>query len=199
MEKLTCAAHSKTTAQPCRNVAGKGTDHVGQGRCRFHGGASFFEHGQYSKIKRTPIGRRIAHIASHSDLIRLHHELAFLKTALEDLIVRQQSQKEALETWHQLVGDPYKKLLHSHDAREVGEAIQTLRAAASQRPLVPHDVALIMAMATLVDKIGRTAERLTKLSAICTSDQLQQIMDRMAAIVAQHTGTETTEKIRNGW
>src|SRR2546425_9324748 len=31
-----CGAQSKTTGKPCRNVAGKGTCHRGQGRCRFH-------------------------------------------------------------------------------------------------------------------------------------------------------------------
>src|SRR4051794_2244485 len=33
-----CGAKSKTTGQPCQNRAGKGTDHVGFGRCKWHGG-----------------------------------------------------------------------------------------------------------------------------------------------------------------
>jgi hypothetical protein len=48
---------AKTRAgTPCRKPAGWGTDHVGQGRCRLHGGASLrgraspsFKHGLYSK------------------------------------------------------------------------------------------------------------------------------------------------------
>lgn len=35
-----CTAHSKQTGQPCRLAAGYGTDHVGVGNCRFHGGNS---------------------------------------------------------------------------------------------------------------------------------------------------------------
>jgi hypothetical protein len=52
-----CGAHGKRTFNPCPNKAGKGTDHVGEGRCKFHGGsasnitAKNFKHGLYSKIK----------------------------------------------------------------------------------------------------------------------------------------------------
>jgi hypothetical protein len=37
-ETKLCGAKSKTTGEPCQNRAGKGTSHVGIGRCRHHGG-----------------------------------------------------------------------------------------------------------------------------------------------------------------
>jgi hypothetical protein len=35
---------------PCRRVAGHGTDHLGTGRCKFHGGTTPRLHGLYSKV-----------------------------------------------------------------------------------------------------------------------------------------------------
>lgn len=48
----TCGAKSKRTGQPCKLRAGFGTDHVGTGRCKYHGGASQAKHGLYSKVAR---------------------------------------------------------------------------------------------------------------------------------------------------
>lgn len=35
-----CGAAKKETGEPCRNGSGKGTDHAGFGRCKWHGGNS---------------------------------------------------------------------------------------------------------------------------------------------------------------
>ena len=35
-----CGAKAKSTGEPCKKPAGWGTDHPGEGRCRYHGGAS---------------------------------------------------------------------------------------------------------------------------------------------------------------
>lgn len=47
-----CGAKTRA-GTPCRYVAGYKTDHLGQGRCRLHGGATPIKHGRRSKIKRT--------------------------------------------------------------------------------------------------------------------------------------------------
>lgn len=47
-----CGAKTRA-GTPCRYVAGYKTDHVGQGRCRLHGGATPIKHGRRSTIKRT--------------------------------------------------------------------------------------------------------------------------------------------------
>jgi hypothetical protein len=38
--QLLCGAHGKQKGKPCTNPAGFGTDHVGYGRCKYHGGGS---------------------------------------------------------------------------------------------------------------------------------------------------------------
>lgn len=35
-----CGAHAKSTGEPCKKTAGMGTNHLGTGRCKFHGGSS---------------------------------------------------------------------------------------------------------------------------------------------------------------
>lgn len=39
-EKNICGATAKSTGEPCQLPAGFGTDHVGTGRCKYHGGAN---------------------------------------------------------------------------------------------------------------------------------------------------------------
>ena len=39
-EKKICGATAKSTGEPCKLPAGFGTDHVGEGRCKYHGGLS---------------------------------------------------------------------------------------------------------------------------------------------------------------
>ena len=49
-EKLSkCGAHCKSTGEPCKNPAGFGTNHVGTGRCKYHGGAT--PKGQRNNLK----------------------------------------------------------------------------------------------------------------------------------------------------
>ncbi len=39
-EKNICGAKAKSTGEPCEKPAGWGTDHQGEGKCKYHGGAS---------------------------------------------------------------------------------------------------------------------------------------------------------------
>ncbi|MBU0609035.1 MAG: hypothetical protein KKI08_14205 [Armatimonadetes bacterium] len=48
-EKILCGAKNRS-GNPCRQVAGMGTNHLGAGRCKYHGGATPIKHGMYSKI-----------------------------------------------------------------------------------------------------------------------------------------------------
>lgn len=50
-----CGAKTRSGGT-CRNTAGRGTDHHGVGRCKFHGGASPIRHGLRSAIARERLG-----------------------------------------------------------------------------------------------------------------------------------------------
>jgi hypothetical protein len=191
-----CGAHSRSTGNPCQNIAGKGTNHLGQGRCRHHGGATPIQHGLYSKIRRDRLGKRIAEIAERSDLLQLDEELAMMKALLEDWIQQYQSRADGLRAWHRATSPAFQILIESNDASQIRDALVSLRAAEASRPTEIPDVAMI---AMLVDKIGRTIERIHKTTTVCTRDQLQLILNRMGAVVAEYVEEETTQKIRDGW
>ena len=48
----TCGAIKRQGGDPCTQKAGWGTDHVGMGKCKLHGGKSLRRHGRYSGITR---------------------------------------------------------------------------------------------------------------------------------------------------
>jgi hypothetical protein len=47
-----CGGLKHKTKEPCQQPAGWGTDHVGQGRCKLHGGCNPIKHGMYSTCLR---------------------------------------------------------------------------------------------------------------------------------------------------
>ena len=191
-----CGALSKGTGQPCQNVAGKGTDHFGEGRCRLHGGATPTKHSLYSKVRRTRFGQRMAEIADDPNLFNLNSELAMLKALNEDAAQNYEKHEAALLAWHRAEGPAYKKLMESQDAHEIKEALLELRALDQKRPAIAPDARII---ATLVRDIGRIQDRIRNAEMVCTRSQLQQLLDRMGGVVSQFTDEETTRKVRDGW
>ncbi|MFW5968953.1 MAG: hypothetical protein ACOCV2_15620 [Persicimonas sp.] len=57
--KPKCGAKTKSTGEPCQQPAGFGTDHVGEGRCKFHGGATPAKHGLYSMYSSRRLADRL--------------------------------------------------------------------------------------------------------------------------------------------
>lgn len=69
------------SGSPCKRPAGWGTDHVGTGKCKLHGGASkkgvesaTYEHGRYSKYAPQPIGSKVKELEAYP-LLDLADEL----------------------------------------------------------------------------------------------------------------------------
>jgi hypothetical protein len=196
MSILTCGALSRSTGKPCLNVAGKGTDHVGEGRCRLHGGASPIKHGLYSKVRRTRLGQRMAEIENDPDLMNLVRELALLKALAEQVVQHYQKHEAALLAWHRAESPVYQKLIETHDPSQIRDAVVELRGIEPQRPAELPDAKII---ATLVAEIGRTQDRIRDAETVCTRRQLVQILDRMAGVVSQFADKDTARKIRDGW
>ena len=49
--KPKCGAKTRAGGgHPCRRMAGHGTNHLGQGKCKYHGGCSPIKHGMYSTV-----------------------------------------------------------------------------------------------------------------------------------------------------
>jgi hypothetical protein len=69
----------------CRKLAGTGTDHLGKGRCKFHGGSSKGRpiiHGMYSDNLPSTIRKEFDKLVKSPQLIDLSSELALTKALL---------------------------------------------------------------------------------------------------------------------
>jgi hypothetical protein len=85
-----CGARTRDL-KPCSNRAGKGTDHVGEGKCKYHGGsasnitAKNFKHGLYSKIKtqHPQLRKKMEELADDKDVFDLRQEILKLRAICE--------------------------------------------------------------------------------------------------------------------
>jgi hypothetical protein len=81
-----CGATTRS-GTPCQRKAGWGTDHVGSGRCRAHGGNAGRPptHGLYSKTAREGLAAKIREAREH-DTQELRDEVAVLRALLTDYL-----------------------------------------------------------------------------------------------------------------
>lgn len=88
---MTDLCNAKTRAgTPCQQPAGWGTAHVGQGRCKLHGGSAGRPptHGRYSVAKRAALSEKIEQFRNDPQAGDLRDELAVLRALLEDYLNR---------------------------------------------------------------------------------------------------------------
>jgi hypothetical protein len=119
----------------CTNVAGKGTDHVGAGRCKYHGGATPVKHGMYSSVTRYsgiggPIGELYEkYTNSDTDPLDMTPELALTRALIEDYIANYEEFKETLYQWrdayasHHDTEPPKLNLPSIHSAHKMVETL----------------------------------------------------------------------------
>lgn len=74
----TCGAKTRTGVK-CGRSKGWGTDHRGQGRCRFHGGATPIKSGRYSRIARARLGQVFEEIEADPDPLNLLPDLILIR------------------------------------------------------------------------------------------------------------------------
>lgn len=83
-----CGAKKKQGEGFCTQRAGWGTDHVGDGRCKLHGGRNPIKHGRYSTVNRTRLGKLVeAHLAD-PDPLNMLPELATMRALLETWLAK---------------------------------------------------------------------------------------------------------------
>lgn len=90
-----CAAANRDLV-PCQNRAGKGTDHVGEGRCKFHGGtnqsplAKNWRGGKHSQIKtqHPQLRQKMMELQGDHDVFDLREEILKLRAIMEIMAER---------------------------------------------------------------------------------------------------------------
>jgi hypothetical protein len=80
---IRCEAKTRSGSQ-CNRPAGWGTQHVGIGRCKMHGGASPIKHGLYSKYSVHKLAQAVQSLVNDPELVNLRQQIAFKQALILD-------------------------------------------------------------------------------------------------------------------
>jgi hypothetical protein len=157
----------------CRNPAGFRSNHVGEGKCWLHGGATPIKHGRYSTVTWTRVADLLKKAREvDDDPTDLHQDLYLLRALIVDFVNRYYETNEALLAWH-----------HGDGAR-------------------PRRVLDITAVATLIEKVAKlvTIIERQRNSGTISLVAYQSLMEQMAKVVVQHVpDQEVLARIDEGW
>jgi hypothetical protein len=164
-----CGATTRA-GNACKKQAGWGTDHIGEGKCRLHGGATPIRHGRYSKITRPRLRELLDQYENDPAPLDLLPEVQLLRALLTDWVERYDEFTDALLAWH--------------DSWRTGEAAGK-----------PTKVLDITAAAGLVDKVGAMVDRIekTKREGSITLETLDRVLEQLGMEVVH----ALTEEVRD--
>lgn len=195
-----CGAKTRPSARyrHCRQRAGHRTDHVGQGRCRLHGGATpVASSGRYSKITRPRIAALVQAFSEDPDPLDLTPEVHALRALVVDYIERWDETTEALLAWHASfdVGQPNDATALPVDGQPVTPAPPV-----AQRPRKVLDLS---DAAKLLDYVGKMVERVEKIrvgSHISEHPEFRRITREMGRhVMANVPDIDVLARIHAGW
>lgn len=194
-----CGAKSKTSGETCQNGAGKGTDHPGYGRCKFHGGAKeqVPPESRYAAVKAGPrLKELIQSFSEDEDMLKLEGELVLLRALAANFVERYDEFAKALLGWHAAFQVDYlesvkawsKQMNEWHADGEDGDP-----------PLPPHpefyekkprQILDITDAGKLVDRIAHVSELIYKRqkTGMLTLATMDQLLERL--------GLELVETLR---
>lgn len=81
-----CGAKKKQGTGYCARSAGYNTDHLGEGKCHLHGGATPIKHGRYSKVKRKDLREIVAELEQDPDPLDLTPDLHMMRALWRSLV-----------------------------------------------------------------------------------------------------------------
>lgn len=108
----------------CKNRAGYGTDHVGVGRCKFHGGSTPVKHALYSRYRDALLGRGLGEVfdqlVNDPELKDLRQEAALLRALVIGRLKREDgSGDEAIPEIVERLSRVVKRLHEIEEGRHV--------------------------------------------------------------------------------
>ena len=196
-----CGAKLRSGAR-CRHPKGfRVPGRKGIGQCWLHGGIASKgnrTHGIYAKVKVPRIQELLTQIENtEHDVMDLVPEAQLCRAMTLDYLERYGEMSEALLTWHTVTSKALSKLEHAlerADGAAMSAALDEMRAAHQDRPQKILDIS---AVSILVDRIGRTVERIHKirLETSVTSDQLKFIFEAQARIMGKYLEEATLKRI----
>lgn len=225
-----CGAKTRPGAKypNCRQAAGWGTNHVGQGRCKLHGGnAGQLSSGRYTTIKRPRVKELIEHMEQDPDPLNMKGELFAARAMFVDFLERYDEWREGLLAWYaswsllrrplpeelalslenvvneyeiklREYGDPTEKQLA--DLGGARRFITYMRGV--DQPQRPHQVLDPSAAMSHIDTITKVVERIEKVAAqnAISRKDLFRLTSEMGRGVMRHvTDPEILKAIRKDW
>lgn len=108
----TCNGIKRGGKSHCTARAGWGTDHVGQGRCKLHGGCPAMKHGRYSTMKTASIREKIEELRKDEDPLDLTDDLLAMRATWIEYIEK--------------LGDDAKSLAARVEGSKILEAVSRI-------------------------------------------------------------------------
>lgn len=199
----TCGAKTRA-GTPCQQVAGWGTNHVGSGRCKLHGGKSL--RGimatdqraglKYSKYMPSRLLDRYQDAISDPDILELKHEIALTDGRLADLLTRVDT-GESGRIWQKLYKEwaELETAVMEKDQKKQRESIQLIGSLIKQGH---NDYAAWREIQDTVDQRRKLVEserkRLVETQQFITAEQAMVLFAAMSAIIKQHVTDERTRR-----
>lgn len=170
-----CDAKTRSGGR-CQQVAGWGTDHVGQGRCKLHGGATPIKHGRYSAVERDSLRGLIAAYEADPDPLCVLPEIAAARALFVDFINRYAEWREALLAWHA-----------TFDRRD------------NPKPREILDVSDAYRLLKSVAQIAQAEKRLQLEGAVSRKDLLRVLGEMQRTMQAEVHDEHQRQRIIDGW
>jgi len=166
-----CGAKKRQGEGFCTQASGWGTDHVGRGRCKLHGGCVPIKTGINSGIKRESL-RAVAETFEEIEKpLEMYKELALMRALAVDYINRYDMMTEALLAWNATLQPGYKAVLDDGMVRPP-----------AGRPAQILDLSDAYRLVSEVTKIIKRIEDIRAQNAISRSDFVR-LMQEMARVV----------------
>lgn len=162
----------------CKRPSGDRTDHLGQGRCKWHGGSSPIKTGLYSKVIRSDMAELITLFENQEDPWDLTSEISTARAFLTKFVNEYDDIVEALLTWWML-----------YDAETEGNV---------GKPPIPPSEKAVIGMLDTISKIVKRSQEI-KSDHTVTRKDLFRILGEMGRVVEAEVDPETFERIKKIW
>lgn len=136
-----CRGWNSKREKYCRAVAGQGTDHLGAGRCRNHGGSTPIRTGVYSGVARGKLKEHLDKVKDQEIETRmdLGDEVDLMRALVAQYVERYQELVDALLAWND---EEYQD------------------AAAAGRKARPQKIPSMESMVNLLEKVANTKDKI---------------------------------------
>ncbi|MEO8604140.1 MAG: hypothetical protein ABI629_16310 [bacterium] len=153
-----CGAKLKQGPGHCKRSAGYNTDHLGEGKCHLHGGATPIKHGRYSKVKRKDLRQHLAELAADPNAMDMRAELDLMRALVRSMLDRKKA-------------DPVAEARLLAEATKIVERMERIKNA---NAISHKDLGRVMF------EMGRVVEALVEDKAVCEKIRDAWLTIRMA-------------------